>query len=367
MTAHLLSTSVLITHWLIVVGLFLRVIARRPPVGVSVAWLPYFRHPDPTVERAYGSPSDLDGSGRIVLLFTPAVNRLTPRGSGALVAGFFFAGDLSPTDGSAPAERFYAAVPDPGGAHADPLDRDFLIQALPAVLAHEFQHMVHYNQRVLLGGAERVEALWLQEALAQMAEELVAEEFDQLGDAKSAVRYRAGNLDRAQRYLTETGLASLTVTSRTGSLAERGGGWLFARYVTDHFGGEAALGRMTRSTALGSATVVEATGESWSRTFSDFSVALYLDGLNEVFPSRFGYLAFDLREILTGVNSGYPLAPERLGQGTFARTGNLRSASSHYFVLAPDGPGELAITFVGEDGAAPPQESGLQVRVVRQR
>lgn len=34
-----LSTYVLVAHWLIMVGLSIRVIMRRPPVGVSVAWL----------------------------------------------------------------------------------------------------------------------------------------------------------------------------------------------------------------------------------------------------------------------------------------------------------------------------------------
>jgi len=36
---HVLSTIVLAAHWLIVVGLSLRVIARRLPVGISLAWL----------------------------------------------------------------------------------------------------------------------------------------------------------------------------------------------------------------------------------------------------------------------------------------------------------------------------------------
>jgi len=39
MNLHLISTFVLVTHWLIVIGLSVRVIMRRPPVGVSVAWL----------------------------------------------------------------------------------------------------------------------------------------------------------------------------------------------------------------------------------------------------------------------------------------------------------------------------------------
>lgn len=39
MTPHVVSTFVLVTHWLIVVGLSVRVIMRRPPVGVAMAWL----------------------------------------------------------------------------------------------------------------------------------------------------------------------------------------------------------------------------------------------------------------------------------------------------------------------------------------
>ncbi len=39
MNPHLLSTIILMAHWLIVIGLSIRVIMRRPPVGVSVAWL----------------------------------------------------------------------------------------------------------------------------------------------------------------------------------------------------------------------------------------------------------------------------------------------------------------------------------------
>jgi len=36
---HILSTVILTAHWLIVIGLSLRVIARRLPVGISLAWL----------------------------------------------------------------------------------------------------------------------------------------------------------------------------------------------------------------------------------------------------------------------------------------------------------------------------------------
>jgi len=39
MSIHLDSTFILITHWIIIISLSIRVIKRRPPVGVSMAWL----------------------------------------------------------------------------------------------------------------------------------------------------------------------------------------------------------------------------------------------------------------------------------------------------------------------------------------
>lgn len=39
MSIHLDSTFILIAHWIIIIGLPIRVIKRRPPVGVSIAWL----------------------------------------------------------------------------------------------------------------------------------------------------------------------------------------------------------------------------------------------------------------------------------------------------------------------------------------
>jgi cardiolipin synthase A/B len=39
MNPHIISTFILLAHWLIVIGLSIRVIMRRPPIGVSMAWL----------------------------------------------------------------------------------------------------------------------------------------------------------------------------------------------------------------------------------------------------------------------------------------------------------------------------------------
>jgi len=85
----------------------------------------------PTVTGVFGSESDLDGNGRVVILFTPGVNRLTPPGSDGYVGGFFFGVDLlTDRDGSNKGEIFYAVVPDPTGAHGPILGRTTLLRSL---------------------------------------------------------------------------------------------------------------------------------------------------------------------------------------------------------------------------------------------
>src|SRR5258705_3153746 len=48
----------------------------------------------------FGAPADIDGNGKIVILFTGAVNELTPANSSSYVGGFFYGRDLFPTSDS---------------------------------------------------------------------------------------------------------------------------------------------------------------------------------------------------------------------------------------------------------------------------
>jgi hypothetical protein len=100
--------------------------------------------------EVFGAPSDIDGNGRIVILFTPRVNELTPRNESSFVAGFFYGCDLvarSRCSGTNQAEIFYSVVPDPGGRWSDSRSQAIVRAAVPPVLAHEFQHMIHFARR----------------------------------------------------------------------------------------------------------------------------------------------------------------------------------------------------------------------------
>jgi hypothetical protein len=315
----------------------------------------------PTVTRAFGVPSDLDSNERVAILFTPAVNRLTPRASDGFVGGFFYGLDLLSREGSNRGEIFYAIVPDSTGLYSDPRTRELLVRVIPAILAHELQHMVHFNERILKRGAGGSEALWLSEGLAQMAEELVAQAQEMTGLTAAAEEFRSDNRTRARRYLADPSAVSLVVAAGQGSLEERGAGWLYALYLWNTAGGDEVLGRLTRTTLTGVANVEAATGRPWARLFADWSAALYADGPPERYP--FGYATLRLRSLLQEPFP-YPLIPESLGSSDFLRSGSLWSSSARHYIVIPPAGGFTALRLGGAAGGNAPAEAALRLRVV---
>jgi len=313
----------------------------------------------PQVTTAFGSASDLDANERVVILFTPAVNRLTPTGASGFVGGFFYGVDLLPgTTGSNVGEVFYALVPDPNGLHSTPRSKALVSSVVPAILAHEFQHMVHFNERVLVRGAPSQEALWLSEALAQMAEEIVARAYAFLGSSSSVALFRTGTRDRADRYLQRPDSVSVIVTTGQGSLPERGAGFLDLLYLDDRFGGD-LLGRLTRTERTGVANVVAEVGLSWEELLGDWWSAMYLDGLP---GAPLEYPTVDLRAFM---GSPFPLVPAPILGGGLRANGSLWSSSAAYFLVDPAPGASLTVRLGGEAGGPSGAQSVLRMRIVR--
>jgi hypothetical protein len=313
----------------------------------------------PQVTSAFGAASDLDTNERIVILFTPAVNRLTPVGASGFIGGFFYGVDLLPgATGSNNGEVFYALVPDPTGIHSGPRSKALVASVVPAILAHEFQHMVHFNERILVRGAPAQEALWLSEALAQMAEEIVARAYAVLGDSASDSLFRSGTRDRARRYLQQTDTVSVIVTTGQGSLPERGAGFLNLLYVDDRFGGD-VLRRLTQTTRTGVGNVEAEVGLPWTALLADWWSATYTDG---VVPSGPQYPDVNLRGFL---GTPYPLARTLVLGGGLDATGSLWSSSAAYFMVDPASGESLTIRLGGEAGGPSPAQSVLRMRIIR--
>ncbi len=131
----------------------------------------------------FGQPTDIDNNGKIILLFTRAVNELTPANSGSYVGGFFFGRDLFPTAdtptlkgcaGSNVGEMFYLLAPDPNGQVNNNVRRTgFVDSVTTSVIAHEFQHLINASRRLYITNANAFEEGWLDEGLAHIAEELL--------------------------------------------------------------------------------------------------------------------------------------------------------------------------------------------------
>lgn len=315
----------------------------------------------PSVTSSFGSESDVDDNDRVIILFSPAVNALSPRGSTGFVGGFFFGVDLlEEAEGSNRGEIFYTLVPDPNGIFSDARSKEDILEIVPAILAHEFQHMVNFNQRVLIRDAEANEAVWLSEGLAQYAEELVARAYQAQGDADGVALFRGGIVDRSRRYLSQPEAVSVVVSVGQGTLAERGGGYLHVAYLADRFG-EDIVGALTRTTRTGVTNVEAESGTDWALLLSDWWAATWLDGPG-VESGPLTYPTIDLRAF---VGDPFPLEPEEPGPGDFTRSGSLPSSAAAYYLVSPAAGGSTTLRLAGAGGGESPPQAGLQLRIVR--
>ncbi|MEE8573649.1 MAG: Ig-like domain-containing protein, partial [Gemmatimonadota bacterium] len=213
--------------------------------------------------RAFGSESDVDENGHVLILMTPVVNGLTPETDceTSIVTGFFFAIDVDPAFRNDPrsnqGEVFYALTPDPDGERGCAHSVERVRRLVPVTFIHELQHMISYNQHVLVRGGSS-EVLWLNEGLSHISEELAALHFASLGDEVRFSDFVIGDLYNAYLYLENPGATFVMFSEGTGTLAERGGNWLMLRWLLDHFGEEAVTRRLVESDLTGAANLEEA-------------------------------------------------------------------------------------------------------------
>ncbi|MBW3535198.1 MAG: hypothetical protein KY453_08295 [Gemmatimonadetes bacterium] len=326
----------------------------------------------PVVTSAFGRVPDLDANERVVVLLTPQVNRLTPRSSDGFIGGFFYGLDLlKGRTGSNEGEVFYTLVPDPQGLFGDPRPRNLVASSLPAILAHEFQHMIHFNERVLHLDAPGAEAVWLSEGLAQMAEDLVGREARARGDESEALLFEKGNLVRARRYLEAADETSLIIASGSGSLAERGAGWLFVRYLEEQYGGVPLLGTLTRTTGTSTGNVTAATGSAWPELLGDWGVALFdgdAPGLTDPLLAnpRHRYPRLRPRRDLVGHAEAYPLGVLQLGGSDATLMFDAMPASPAHVLVEPSA-GTVTLALGGADGGPTSPAAGVYLRIVRLR
>jgi hypothetical protein len=241
---------------------------------------------------------------------------------------------------------------------------------MPVTFIHEFQHMISFNQKVLLRGSSS-EELWLNEALSHLAEELGYEYYDSIGDATWRTRFQIGNLFNAYRYLEEPHAHYLLVTDATGTLEERGAGWLFVRWLLDRYG-DGVSSALVQTPLLGVLAVQAATGNTpIEDLLTRWGLALYVSDLpNFTPPANVAYTSWHFRTTYASLNQQdpanfpkpYPLTPDSSTGGDVLLTGTLRAGSGAYVRPRQGANGEpFALTFSAGAGAS----AGPQVTVLR--
>lgn len=345
---------------------------------------------NPVDTSAFGAPSDIDNNGRVGILFTKAVNRLTPRGASSAVLGFYYVRDLLPRDspfgscpGSNASEMFYLLVPDPNATESDARTKAFVQSVTVSTIAHEYQHLINASRRMYITLAPRVdEEIWLNEGLSHIAEELVFYrasgrapraniDGSELG-LGSATRelfdnYQRGNFSRYRQYLLEPESNSpLAADDRLGT---RGATWSFLRYLVDRTG--ATDGdfwyRLVNSRLTGAPNVdgaLAGTGMTTLDALESWSVSVIADdnpgGTNPALQQASWNFVSAMPA--TGVSMSYPLATGVLNDGATTTVG-LRAGGSSYWRFVVSSGREALIQINGTGGAALPP--GTRITVVR--
>ena len=220
----------------------------------------------PTDTSIFGSEPDVDGDPRITILLMDI--RDGYNGSGGFVAGYFHSLNEYNSTHSNLREMFYMDV-NPG----QPGTTQFY-----GTLAHEFQHMIHFNQ-------DGNEETWVNEGCSTLAEYLCGYGHDSnIGDFLNS---------------PDDGLISWG-----GALADYGQVYLFLYYLWEKYGGDSFISYLTQNQQNGiqgvnSSLAAEGYSDDFKTVFSNWAVANYLDSPS-IGDGKYGYTGLDLTSFSPG-------------------------------------------------------------------
>ncbi len=342
----------------------------------------------PTDVQWFGEPTDINGDGRVVLLFTPAINRLTPAGSLGYVGGYFWSPDLLPravsTQGFAcPAsneqEIMYLLTPDPNGlVNGNRFTVSTVFRAMRATVAHELQHLINQGVRQRLGVA--LETDWMNEGLSHLAEELVGRNVrgfavtrrltfnDVLIDLDDYESFFKQNLIRLRAWMNRPDLASPISRKAISDLAPRGAAWALLRYSIDQYAGTTPS-TFTRALVSGPQVDVanlEARARvSFSEILPGFLISAVGDTTSPGLASRYQFTSWAMRDAMSGLNGG--VFPLRMTTLPTEVTTQSASGSGNYFLLSRPA-GSSAFTFrMRSESGGPVAFAGARAYLARLR
>jgi hypothetical protein len=334
---------------------------------------------------AFGVPSDIDNNGHIVLIFTKAVNELTPANASSFVGGFTFARDLFPRVGttrlpsceaSNEGEYFYLITPDPTGlVNGNDRSTGFVDTMTTAIIAHEFQHLINSSRRIYVNDANDFEATWLDEGLAHIAEELLFYREAGIGPKNnigttairaSEQRRTAFNLDmignagRYRSYLLKPSASS--PYAKNDSLPTRGGAWNLLRYLADQRSttGDKVFYQLVNSTLSGVENAQKVFGPTFTQDVRDWNVSHAVDDIAPV-PTDLTQPSWNWHTIFPVLYDSYPLKYQVMTDAT-SYTGKIAGGGAAYYKVAVPANGTATLNLGGQSASS---GSHIQLVVVR--
>jgi len=279
---------------------------------------------------------------------------------------------------------FYSIVADPDSTLSCRHSVNGLRNLVPVTFIHEFQHMISYNQHVLVRSAAP-QVTWLDEGMSHFAEELGGRSFLPGNDTMFS-NFALGDVRNAYRYLDSTSFHYLAFSSGIGSLAERGAAWLMVRYFADQFAADtsftsvAAVTRsLEQSTQQGGAALAAVSGTPFATIVERWILANYVSDLpGFTAPPELRYRSWSFRTTFANLNAqcpnfqppcpfAKPFPPLFAGK-SIAVSGTLHAGSGTYVLGAQplSSPG-FALLFSGPGGAALPSVLVPRLNVLRIR
>ena len=357
----------------------------------------------PTDVSYFGTPLDLDNNGRVVILYTVQVNKLTASGSpNGFVGGFFFAGDFFEPTGtnscaqSNKAEIFYVLTPDPtgsivpnAGGTGNVRSTSQVRQGTRGTIAHELQHMINASERIRSPILQPLEDTWLDEALSHFAEDANGRALKSLSETSNAnfatlfsivndySAFFFQNFARFRSWMQNPGNTSPISKEAASSLGIRGAAWSLLRYTADQYAPGGDVKAFTKALAGGPNTGVNnltlrAGSVPFDTLVAGWMVANYADeaGIAGLNP-KYTYKSFDMRSNMAAQpissNQQYPLVVTDIaGTGFISTTQQANSGTGDYFRFsrAAAGPART-FRFLNSDGATTASFTGATLYILR--
>lgn len=245
----------------------------------------------PIDTQTFGAESDEDGNGKLIVFVSKELG--APNAQGAITLGYYWAGDVvyakdtsgsCSVSGSNGADMFYLNSFQ-NLAQAGYSASDTIAVEYPATLAHEFQHLINYNQKHLLRTSDP-EDTWINEGLSKTAEDLVGFGWNDPLEQSFGNAYLEDSASSSTGFLT---YSNASLENWVGDpIGNYEGAHAFFRYVADQRGAD-ILKNIVQTTGVGRGNVASVLGEPFEQAFAEWTTALMFS--NETFApgTRFNY------------------------------------------------------------------------------